>query len=76
MTGSTSTVGRTESPTQVVLTASFPVSDADGNELGDAAVTATMTPVGDPEIIGPTPARATTTRGRTGRASGSRARPA
>ena len=57
MTGSTSTVGRTESTTQVVLTASFPVADPDGVELGDAVVTATMTPVGDPEIIGPTPGK-------------------
>lgn len=55
MTGVGSTVERTESLTEVLLTSSFPVADPDGVELGDAVITATMAPVGDPEIIGPTP---------------------
>jgi len=55
MTGFGSTVARTDSSTQVVLTSSFPVADPGGTELGDAVITATMAAVGDPEIIGPTP---------------------
>ena len=53
MTGTTSTAGSTESPAEVVLTATIPVSDPDGAELGDATITITLAPVGDPEIITP-----------------------
>ena len=55
MSGSASTVDSTESPGEIVLTATFPVFDVDGVELGDATLSATMVPVGDPEIIGPDP---------------------
>ena len=57
MAGSTQTVELTEGPTEIVLEATIPLFDADGNELGDADLVATMQPVGDPEIIEPTPGK-------------------
>ena len=57
MTGSTTAVERTEGPTDVLLEATFPVFDPDGVALGEAVLIATMTPVGDPEIIEPTPGK-------------------
>jgi len=53
MSGFGSTVDRADGPTDVVLSATFTMFDTDGNELGDAVVTATMTPSGDPEVLEP-----------------------
>lgn len=53
LTGSTSTVDRTESPTEIVLSATFTVYDSNGVELGEGILSATMVPVGDPELIEP-----------------------
>lgn len=49
--GTTETIDVTESAVEVVLSATFPVFDADGNELGDTTLIATMVPDGDAEII-------------------------
>jgi hypothetical protein len=54
LTGGTETVVVSEGLSQVDLSATFPIVDANGVGQGDATLVGTMTPVGDPEIIGPT----------------------
>lgn len=49
LTGGTETVQVTEGSTQVELSATFTVFDADGVEQGEAVLEGTMTPVGDPQ---------------------------
>jgi hypothetical protein len=56
MTGATDTPDVTEGA-EIVLHATIPVVDADGNPIGDAELTATVSPVGDPELIAPDPGK-------------------
>jgi hypothetical protein len=49
--GFTDAVDAIEGATEVVLSATLAVSDAEGEEIGDATVVVTLVPVGDPEII-------------------------
>lgn len=51
LSGTTEAVHVTESPDEIVLSATFPVFGPGGNELGDATLVATMAPDGEPEII-------------------------
>src|SRR3954454_23689517 len=53
MSGSGGTVDRVEDSTEFTLTSTVDVFDPDGTQLGAAVATATMTRLGEPEIIGP-----------------------
>ncbi|MBA3236437.1 MAG: hypothetical protein H0T59_10700 [Chloroflexi bacterium] len=51
ISGATDTVNVIEGPSEVLLSASFTVMDADGNPLGDAQLEITLAPSGEPEPI-------------------------
>jgi len=55
--GTTETIDLAEGATEVVLSATFHVFDANEADLGEAHFVATMTPAGDPQPIESTPQR-------------------
>jgi hypothetical protein len=51
LSGFTDELEVTESPDDVVFSATIPVFDSEGDELGDASIVATLVPDGEPEIV-------------------------